>query len=136
MKKLLFLLLAIAAAVTVLAQQKPTPAPTEDEAKLAPPPMVNSWEGRPLYRVGGEIKPPKVVSAPDPPPLKDFSAGKVILWCIVGQDGKAHMIKVAKHYTLEADMKAVENLKQWKFKPGKQKNDDVDVLMTVEVVWN
>jgi hypothetical protein len=135
MKKLFpFAVLLVCAAA--LFAQKPAPAAAPaDETGLTPPPSVNTFEGRSVYRIGGEIKAPQVVSAPDPPPLKDFSAGRVVLWCIVGIDGKAHMIKVAKHYTFEADMKAVENLKQWKFKAAKQKSEEVDVLMTVEVVW-
>jgi hypothetical protein len=90
-----------------------------------------------LYRVNEDIRPPAVITAPDPPPLKGLSAGRVVLWCIVAIDGKAHMIKVARHNTLEADIKAVENLKQWKFSPAvmKKANTEVDVLTKVEVVW-
>ena len=122
----------------MLGQRRPPSkeAGAEEDASLAPPPMISFFEGRPLYRLTDEdISPPSVVVAPDPPPLKDFRTATVVLWCVVGTDGKAHMIKVAKHDTLEADMKAVENLKQWKFKPAKKKKDEVDVLMKQEVVW-
>jgi hypothetical protein len=103
---------------------------------LAAPPMVKYFESRPIYRLTEEdIKAPIVIKQPEPPPLKSFASGKVILWCVVGTDGKAHLISIAKHMTLEADMKAVENLKEWKFKPGRKKSDDVDVLTLQEVVW-
>jgi hypothetical protein len=135
MRKLLFccLLFALAAA----AQERPAQsAASEAEPGLAPPPMVRSFEARPIYRLSDEdIKPPIVLKQPDPPPLKNFGTAKVILWCVVGTDGKAHLISIAKHYSLEADMKAVENLKEWKFKPGRKKTDNVDVLTTQEVVW-
>jgi len=137
-KGLLLLLLACSCAPAILGQQRRTAKEaTEEDASLAPPPMISTYEGRPVYRLTeDEMKPPQVVLAPDPAPLKDFRAATIILWCVVGIDGKAHMIKVAKHDTLETDMKAVENLKQWKFKPGRKKNDEVDVLMKEEVVWH
>lgn len=137
-KSLVLLLLLSWCAPAVLGQQQPAPTEAEEDASLAPPPMASFIEGRPIYRVtDNDIKPPSVKVAPDPPPLKDFRTATVVLWCVVGTDGKAHMIKVAKRDTLEADMKAVENLKQWKFKPAQTKKDkeDVDVLMKVEVVW-
>ena len=125
------------------AQERPSPgaAPysSADTKDLLPPPTTSAYfQGRLLYRIGEdrELRPPEVVSAPDPPPLKDFRAGTVVLWCVVDNDGKVHMIKVAKRLSMEADMKAVQNLQQWKFKPAKLKKDDVDVLMTVDIVWH
>jgi TonB family protein len=106
---------------------------------LLPPPTTSGYfQGRLLYRPGEdpELKPPEVVSAPDPPPLHDFSPGTVVLWCVVDNEGKIHLIKVAKRLNMEADMKAVANLQQWKFKPAKLKKDDVDMLITVDVVWH
>jgi hypothetical protein len=103
-----------------------------------PPPAVTSFQGRPVYAADHpDINPPQVLSAPDPPPLKDFSAGTVVLWCIVAGDGKPYMIKIARHLSMEADMKAAQNLKEWKFSPGvtRKKNEVVNVLMKVDVVW-
>ncbi len=108
------------------------------DSTLAPPPSLTSFEGHRVYQADDEtITPPYVLEAPDPPPLKDFSPAKVVLWCIVGTDGKAHMIKVAKHHNMEADLKAVENLKKWKFSVGVTRKDNqvVVVLMKVDVIW-
>jgi hypothetical protein len=143
MKSFIAMFLVLCAAASVLAQTSPPPgqsgpAAAQKEADaLAPPPYVNTLHGRPVYRVNEDIRPPAVIIAPDPPPLKGLSAATVVLWCIVGIDGKAHLIKVARHNTLEADIKAVENLKQWKFSPAvmKKANTEVDVLTKVEVVW-
>jgi TonB family protein len=121
----------------VFAQRRPEPASsTFKESELLPPPVTTTFQGRTLYRLTDtDVKAPEVVSAPDPMPLRDFSAGTVIVWCVVGTDGKPYLVKVAHRLSMEADMKAVENVKQWKFKPAKIKNQEVDVLMTVEVVW-
>jgi hypothetical protein len=139
MRKLVLVCLLLTCAVaTVAAQHRPPVAPPEIESEpgLANPPMVRSMEGLPVYRLtDDEIRPPLVVEQPDPPPLKDFAAGRVVLWCVVGTDGKAHSITIAKHATMDADIKAVENLKKWKFKPGKKKDADVPILMAQEVVW-
>ena len=139
MRNSLLYLMFCALALAAVAEQKRPPAPLpelEIEAGLARPPMITYFEGQTVYRASGdEIKPPLLLQQPDPPPLKDFANGRVVLWCVVGTDGKAHLITIAKHYTLEADMKAVENLKQWKFKPGRRKDDDVPMLTAQEVIW-
>ena len=133
MRRLLLCCLLCAGA---LAQQPPAQPTSRPEPGLAPPPMVKYFESRPIYRVTDEdIKEPIVLKQPEPPPLKNYANGKVVLWCVVGTDGKAHLISIAKHMTLEADMKAVGNLKEWKFKPGRKKTDDVDVLTLQEVEW-
>ncbi len=140
MKKLfLYCLFCLVALSAVAQQHRPSQPPpeSETEAGLAPPPMVRYYEGRPIYRLtDDEVKPPYVIKQPDPMPLKDGASGRVVLWCVVGNDGKAGMISVAKHHTLEADMKAVANLRQWKFKPGRKKTDEVDILTVQEVVWH
>ncbi len=138
--KCLAAMLAVLTIVPAVIAQEPPSAAAAERAKekdLLPPPPVSFFQGRPIYRIGEEeVKPPEVVSAPDPPPLHDFAAGKVVLWCVVGkEDGKAHLIKVAKRWNMEAEMKARQNLEQWKFKPGKKKNDEIDVMMIVEIVW-
>jgi hypothetical protein len=136
---LAILIVALGFGSTVMADRRPGGPPPDGpkESELLPPPAVSFWEGRPIYRLNEQdVKPPEIVSAPDPLPLHDFSAGTVVLWCVVGTDGKAHMIKVAKRLNMEAEMKAMSNLRSWKFKPGKLKQDDIDVLMTVEIVWH
>jgi hypothetical protein len=138
MKPMLAIILLLSCVLAGWGQRPAEPGASEpSDSELAPPPTVNTFQGDFIYRVNPDIRAPEVITAPDPPPLKDFSAGKVVLWCVVGTDGKAHLIKIAKHYTMEADVKAVENLKQWKFSPGMIKKDkkDVVVLTKVEVVW-
>jgi hypothetical protein len=138
MRKSLAILFQLSFAGLALAQNLFREPEQKSDPTLLPPPMVTSFESRPLYRPGEEnIKPPVVLAQPEPKPLKNFRPAKVVLWCIVGLDGKAHMIKVAKRDTMETEMKAVDNLREWKFKPANDTKNkaDVDMLMTVEVVW-
>jgi TonB family protein len=137
MNKTALIVLLLSFLATGSAQRRPEPTvSTIKESELLPPPLTTTFQGRTLYRLTDtDVKAPEVVSAPDPMPLRDFSAGTVIVWCVVGTDGKPYLVKVARRLSMEADMKAVENVRQWKFKPAKIKNQEVDVLMTVEVVW-
>jgi TonB family protein len=145
MKRILLLALLVLALVPVsrLAAQQSPPreaAGAASDSDLLPPPLAspNFFQGRPLHRLGDDpdLRPPEVISAPDPPPLSDFRAGTVVLWCVIDQDGKIGMISVARRLSREADTKAVENLRKWKFKPAVIKKNPVDMLMTVEVVWH
>lgn len=140
MQKSLALIVLLSCAVLALAQGSPRPVSDQQEENLLPPPMLTSFEHRRLFRPGAEgIDPPVVISQPDPKPLKDMRPARVVLWCVVGKDGKAHMISVAKRDTMESEMKAVDNLRQWTFKPAqevKSPHYEVDMLMTVEVIWH
>ncbi len=135
MKTLFAVALLLACVCPALAQQEKPPEDRIDETGLLPPPAITLFQGRPLYRVGGEIKAPQIVEAPEPEPLKDFRPAKVVLWCVVGIDGKPHMLRVAKHATLEADQKALALVNKYKFKASLIKNQPIDVLMTIDVVW-
>ena len=136
------LMAVLLAPVLALAQASARGGPDNAKADangLLPPIWTSGYfQGRLLHRIGDdpELRPPQVISAPDPPPLKDFRPGTVILWCVVDNEGKIHLISVARHLSKEADTLAVENLRQWKFKPAKLKKDDVDVQMTVDIVWH
>jgi hypothetical protein len=138
MRRSLVIILLLSCVGLAMAQSSSRPEEQKPDPTLLPPPMVTSFEHRRLYRPGDEnIRLPIVLVQPDPKPLKDSRPAKVVLWCIVGTDGKAHMIKVARRDTMESEMKAVDNLREWKFKPASDSKSkaDVDVLMTVEVVW-
>ena len=130
----LVLLVCVCACVGWAQQERPAEEKLE-ETGLLPPPNLNFFQGRPLYRVGGEIKPPQLYESPEPEPLKDFRAARVVLWCVIATDGKPYMIRVAKRNSMEADQKAMTTVSKWRWKPAKMKKDDVDVLTTVEVVW-
>jgi TonB family protein len=59
--------------------------------------------------------------------------GTVILSLIVGVDGKAHAIQVARSLGLGLDEMAIEAVRQWRFDPAKKDGKPVAVAVDVEV---
>ena len=89
------------------------------------------------YRVGGGVTAPRVIYSPDP----DFSEearkarfqGTVVLWVIVGTDGRTHDIRVFRSLGMGLDEKAIEAIRQWRFEPGRKNGIPVAVQVNVEV---
>jgi len=89
------------------------------------------------YRVGGGVTAPRVVYSPDP----EFSEearkakyqGTVVLFLVVGIDGRAHDVRVIRSLGMGLDEKALEALEQWKFEPGRKDGNPVAVQVNVEV---
>jgi protein TonB len=59
--------------------------------------------------------------------------GIVVLWTIVGVDGRAHNIRVTRFLGHGLDEQAIETLKQWKFKPGVSDGAPVPVAVNLQV---
>jgi len=89
------------------------------------------------YRVGGGVTAPRVIYAPDP----EFSEearkakfqGTVVLWVIVGADGRTHDIRVFRSLGMGLDENAIEAIRQWRFEPGRKDGIAVAVQVNVEV---
>jgi periplasmic protein TonB len=89
------------------------------------------------YRVGGGVSAPRLVYGPDP----EFSEearkakyqGTVVLWAIVGVDGRTHEIRVFRSLGMGLDEKAIEAVRQWRFEPGQKDGKAVAVQVGVEV---
>jgi len=93
--------------------------------------------GGSVYHVGGGVLPPKVLYDPDP----DYSEaarrakyqGTVVLWVIVGADGRPREISVRRSLGMGLDEKAVEAVRRWKFDPAKKDGQAVAVQISIEV---
>jgi protein TonB len=89
------------------------------------------------YRVGGGVSAPRLLYAPDP----DYSEearkakyqGTVVLWVVVGPDGRPRDIRVQRSLGLGLDEKAVEAVRTWKFDPARKDGQPVAVQINVEV---
>jgi len=90
-----------------------------------------------VYRVGGGVSAPRVLYAPDPnysdEARKAKYQGTVVLWVIVGPDGRVHDVRVQRTLGLGLDEKAIEAVRTWKFEPAKRNGQPVAVQVNVEV---
>jgi TonB family protein len=89
------------------------------------------------YRVGGGVSAPRIVYSPDP----DYSEearkakyqGTVVLWVVVGPDGRTRDIRVQRSLGLGLDEKAMDAVRTWKFEPARKDGQPVAVQINVEV---
>ncbi len=90
-----------------------------------------------VFRVGGGVTAPRAIYAPDP----EFSEearkakyqGTVILWAVVGPDGRVKDIRVQRSLGLGLDERAVAALRTWRFDPARKDGVPVAVQINVEV---
>jgi periplasmic protein TonB len=90
-----------------------------------------------VFRVGGGVSAPRALETPDPEYSEEARKAKyqgtVVLWLIVGPDGKPHDIKVSRPLGMGLDQKAVEAVRNWKFQPAMKDGKPVAVQINVEV---
>lgn len=90
-----------------------------------------------VYRVGGGVTAPIVLSKKDPEYSEEARKAKyqgtVLLSIEVSPSGTASNIKVVRSLGLGLDEKAIDAVKQWKFKPGYKDGKPVTVAATIEV---
>src|SRR5947209_588666 len=111
---------------------------TGDGRGLGPGSGANFGGG--VFRVGNGVAPPVVIFNPDP----DYSdearkakyQGTVVLNVIVGADGRVDNPSIARSLGMGLDEKALERVKEWKFKPATKDGKPVPVQVNVEVSFN
>jgi TonB family protein len=93
-----------------------------------------------LYKVGGDVSAPKVISQPDPfyseAARQAKLQGVVVLKIVVDSNGKTKNIKVLRSLGGGLDEEAIEAVKRWKFVPAKKNGVPVVVMVTVEVAFH
>lgn len=96
-------------------------------------------EGEPL-RVGGDVKPPQVISKAEPSypeaARKARMEGVVILEAIITAQGNVEEVKVLKSVNPLLDASAVRAVQQWKYKPATLNGRSVRVYLTVTITFN
>jgi TonB family protein len=90
-----------------------------------------------VFRVGAGVSAPVVICRTDPEYTEQARAAKyqgtVLLYVEIGPDGRATNIKVQRSLGLGLDEKAIEAVRQWRFKPGEKDGLPVSVSATIEV---
>ena len=121
------------------AAQNDSSAGANARSPTAEQPSGNRVIRRGVYRVGGAVSAPEVISAHDPEyseeALKSRREGTVVLWLIVDIDGTPHEIQVVKPSSLGSglDAQAVNAVEQWRFDPAKKDGQPVAVQINVQV---
>jgi periplasmic protein TonB len=96
-------------------------------------------EGEPL-RVGGDVKPPQVISKAEPTypeaARKARMEGVVILEAIITAQGNVEDVKVLKSVNPLLDASAVRAVSQWRYKPATLNGRAVRVYLTVTITFN
>jgi len=89
------------------------------------------------YRVGGGVSAPRALYSPDPQysdeARKAKHQGIVVLWCVIGPDGRPHEVRVQRSLGMGLDQKAMEAVRTWRFEPALKDGKPVAVQVNIEV---
>ncbi len=89
------------------------------------------------YRTGGGVSAPVPIYDPDPEYSEEARKAKyqgtVILWVVVGIDGRPREMRIVRSLGMGLDERAMEAVRKWRFKPGMKGTQPVPVQINVEV---
>jgi len=92
-----------------------------------------------IFKVGGDVTNPVLIQKVEPEyseqARKAKFTGTVVLNIVVRRDGSVGDVKVVTPLGLGLDEKAIEAVKQWRFRPSMKKGEAVDVFAQVEVTF-
>jgi periplasmic protein TonB len=100
-------------------------------------PGIGGSIGGGVFRVGSGVSAPRAIYAPDPQYSDEARRAKyqgtVVLWVIIGPDGRPHELRVVRSLGMGLDEKALEAVRLWKFEPATKDGHPVAVQVDVEV---
>jgi TonB family protein len=100
-------------------------------------PGQNGGFGGEVYSAGGGVSAPALLVQVDPEYSEEARkakySGVVVLSIEVDQVGRTRNLRIAKGVGLGLDEKAIEAVKQWRFKPGLKNGKPVIVRAQIEV---
>lgn len=90
-----------------------------------------------VLKIGGGVAAPQVLSAPDPTFTEEArqakASGKVVVYLQVNPEGRPMHVRVLKGLGMGLDEKAVEAVRQYRFKPAMRDGHPVTVEMNIDV---
>jgi bla regulator protein blaR1 len=90
-----------------------------------------------VYHVGGGVSAPSLVFAPDPEYTEKARRAKYqgicVVALIVDEQGNPQRVQVVRHLGMGLDKKAVEAVRQYRFKPAMLRGNPVQVEVNIEV---
>jgi TonB family protein len=100
-------------------------------------PGYGGGTGGGVYRVGGGVSVPRATYNPDPEyseqARKAKYQGTVVLWAIIGSDGRPRELRVQRSLGMGLDEKAIEAVRRWRFEPAMKDGQPVAVHINIEV---
>jgi TonB family protein len=110
------------------------------QASAAPKPAAPAHWLAPqnqVYHVGGDVSAPKLIFAPDPEYTEKARQAKYqgicVISVIVDEQGNPQRVQVVRHLGMGLDKKAVEAVRQYRFKPAMLHGKPVQVEVNIEV---
>ena len=92
-----------------------------------------------VFRAGGGVSAPQLIYRVEPEYTEEARKAKyqgtVVLYCVVDVRGMVRNIRVTRSLGLGLDEKALEAVRQWKFKPGMKNGRPVNVAASIEVTF-
>ena len=80
---------------------------------------------------------PRVVYDPDPEYSQEARQAKyqgtVVLWVVIGADGRPKQIRVQRTLGMGLDEKAIDAVRKWRFQPAEKNGQPVAVQVNIEV---
>lgn len=103
----------------------------DEDAKKAPEEKV--------YKIGGDVKAPQLIHSTEP--NTDGISNKrldgfVKIFLLVTKEGLPKNLKVISGIDKEVDQRALDAVKQWRFKPATKDNQPVTVEATIELKFH
>lgn len=89
-----------------------------------------------VYRVGGGVSAPRAVYSPAPKCPQTACQGSVVLWVMVGPEGKVHDAKIARAAGGGLDAAALNAVRQWKFQPAMKEGRPITSEINLQVAFN
>jgi periplasmic protein TonB len=90
-----------------------------------------------VFRVGGGVSAPRAIYDPEPEFSEEARAakyqGKVLLWVVIGADGRPRDLRVQRSLGMGLDEKAIAAVKNWRFEPAMKDGHPVAVQVYIEV---
>lgn len=90
-----------------------------------------------VFQVGGGVSAPRPIFTPEPEYSEEARRAKhegtVVLWLVIGSDGRPRDLRVLRSLGLGLDEKAMDAVRRWKFEPARKNGTPVAVRINVEV---
>ena len=107
-------------------------------ASSTPTKTVDNQQDETTYKIGNDVKAPKVVYAPLPEfpksaPKDGPIAGSCLVGLVVDTTGTPREVYVLRSFSKDFDQKAIEAVEKYRFAPGERFGKPVPVSLNIEV---